>query len=421
MSRRRSTEKLFSSHIDGSRHIKYPSFLRFVADTDRIAFIDETYHKPTTDTQGKKRKIHQGYFALSACVVEAKDIPDLREALKDTIGGYSYWHTTEAFQDYGLEHREKHWLIKDNILPMLYSVSDYAIPNNNVITLHTHIPYPSDEKNMEGPRAETLTALMKKLTRRDLPVSTFVFESRDSGEGDKIDRATLKRLKNHNIIPQDVKVNFTSPTEEPLLWAADLQAWSTSRLIRENDTFWLKDAQLLHTIYDTHTLAKLELNKIAKIYEPRTIEPTQAALKNVSSDSLLYMQAGGLIRQENNSLYTPAARAKRLLSGPNADEGKNEIYRRAQSESESQRIDPHHARDLAIGRGYTTVLQNMAAQELSSRAAQNELPDEAQHIYQSLEASFGLLNKRLPKNTLKSERPNRRTNPQSPDKGQSLE
>ena len=85
MSRRRSAEKLFSSHIDRSRHIKYPSFLRFVADTDRIAFIDETYHKPTIDTQGK---IHQGYFALSACVVEATDIPDLREALKDTIGGY---------------------------------------------------------------------------------------------------------------------------------------------------------------------------------------------------------------------------------------------------------------------------------------------------------------------------------------------
>jgi hypothetical protein len=364
MSRRRHLEKLFSSHIDGSRHTKYPSFLRFVADTDRIAFIDETYHMPMTDTQGEKRKIHQGYFALSACVVEATDIPDLREALKDTIGGYSYWHTTEAFQDYGLEHREKHWLIKDNILPMLYSVSDYAIPNNNVITLHTHIPYTSDEKNMEGARAETLTALMKKLTHRDLPVSTFVFESRDSGEGDKIDRATLKRLKEGNIIPQDVKVNFTSPTEEPLLWAA---------------------------------------------------------LENVSSDFLLYMQAGGLIRQENNSLYTPAARAKRLLSGPNADEGKNESYRRAQSESESQRIDPHHARDLAIGRGYTTVLQNMAAQELSSRAAQNELPDEVQHIYQSLEASFGLLKKRLPKNTLKSNRPNRSTNPQSPDKGQSLE
>ena len=127
------------------------------------------------------------------------------------------------------------------------------------------------------------------------------------------------------------------------------------------------------------------------------------------------------MRQETNSLYTPAARAKRLLSGPNSKEEKNESYSRAKTVSESQPITQAHARDLTIGRGYTTVLQNMAAQELSSRAAQNELPDEAQHIYQSLEASFGLLKKRLPKNTLKSERPNRSTNPQSPDKGQSLE
>ena len=414
-----SAERLFSSHIYRSRRPNYPDFLRFIAHAERVAFIDETYyHEPQLDAQGK---IHQGYFALSANIIEANDIPYLREDLKKTNGGHSFWHTTDAYNNYGLDHRDKYWLTRNNILPMLQCVGNYAIEHNNVITLHTHIPYPYDTNSTEGARAETLTALVKKLIHREQPVDAFVFESRDSGEGDKIDRATLKRLKEGNIIPQDVKVNFTSPTEEPLLWAADLQAWSTSRLIRENDTFWLEDAQLLHTIYDTHTLAKLELNKIAKIYEPRTIEPTQAALENVSSDSLLYMQAGGLIRQENNSLYTPAARAKRLLSGPNADEGKNESYRRAQSESESQRIDPHHARDLAIGRGYTTVLQNMAAQELSSRAAQNELPDEVQHIYQSLEASFGLLKKRLPKNTLKSNRPNRSTNPQSPDKGQSLE
>ena len=414
-----SAERLFSSHIYRSRRPNYPDFLRFIAHAERVAFIDETYyHEPQLDAQGK---IHQGYFALSANIIEANDIPYLREDLKKTNGGHSFWHTTDAYNNYGLDHRDKYWLTRNNILPMLQCVGNYAIEHNNVITLHTHIPYPYDTNSTEGARAETLTALVKKLIHREQPVDAFVFESRDNGKGDKIDQATLKRLKDQKIIPPKVKVTFTSPTEEPLLWAADLQAWSTGRLIRENDASWLEDAQLLHTIYDTHTLQELNFDKMVKPYAPRTIDPKKVPLTKLSNEQLLYMQAGGLMRQETNSLYTPAARAKRLLSGPNSKEEKNESYSRAKTVSESQPITQAHARDLTIGRGYTTVLQNMAAQELSSRAAQTELPDEAQHIYQSLEASFGLLKKRLPKNTLKSERPNRSTNPQSPDKGQSLE
>ena len=55
------------------------------------------------------------------------------------------------------------------------------------------------------------------------------------------------------------------------------------------------------------------------------------------------------MRQETNSLYTPAARAKRLLSGPNSKEEKNESYSRAKTVSESQPITQAHARDLTIG------------------------------------------------------------------------
>lgn len=44
--RHRPSERLFSNRTHRSRHDEYPNFLRSVADTERIAFVDETYYSP---------------------------------------------------------------------------------------------------------------------------------------------------------------------------------------------------------------------------------------------------------------------------------------------------------------------------------------------------------------------------------------
>lgn len=117
--RRKSSERLFTLHIARTRDINYPNFLRANADAERIAFVDETYYAPRTD---KTSLVHPGYYALSATVVEAEDI-DARELLKEANDGHSYWHTSEAYDDAGLqEDNDKYWLRRENIWPMLTAV-----------------------------------------------------------------------------------------------------------------------------------------------------------------------------------------------------------------------------------------------------------------------------------------------------------
>lgn len=392
--RRKSSERLFTLHIARTRDINYPNFLRANADAERIAFVDETYYAPRTD---KTSLVHPGYYALSATVVEAEDI-DARELLKEANDGHSYWHTSEAYDDAGLqEDNDKYWLRRENIWPMLTAVGEYAIAGNNVITLHTYIPhaYSRSSQNtlLEGARAETLTALTKTLAlRKDYPVDTFVFERRDQGAGDAIDKRTLRRLYDNRVIPR-LNVAYTSPSTEPLLWGADLQAWATGRLIREADPQWLEHADMLHTIYDTHTLKPLTLKEIHRPIPHRTFNPTHIDLASAPAKTLLYLQAGGTSREEARITYTTAARSRTLLTGPNNNETKNENYRRARAESEAHQINAAHAQDLTIGRGYTTPLQTEATHELAHRAEQQQLSPEIQRIHKQMQASFGNLGK----------------------------
>ena len=118
----------------------YRGFLRDNHAAPRIGFIDETYYPP--EFNEKTHKIEQGYYAISAVIVEADSIPAMREALVAQNDGHSYWHSTKAFRDYGI-HKDpsKYWLVKKNILPLMNVAGDYVAPNNNVFTLHTSIPF----------------------------------------------------------------------------------------------------------------------------------------------------------------------------------------------------------------------------------------------------------------------------------------
>ena len=386
----------------------YRGFLRDNHAAPRIGFIDETYYPP--EFNEKTHKIEQGYYAISAVIVEADSIPAMREALVAQNDGHSYWHSTKAFRDYGI-HKDpsKYWLVKQNIRPLMNVAGDYVAPNNNVFTLHTSIPFTEHlgQQNtlMEEARAESLASLMKMLTQRDNPVDTFVFESRDNPRHQRFldhhDKATLARIQEHGIIPH-INTVFVSPTAEPILWSSDLQAWATSRLIRMNDPSWLEQSGLTSTFYDAQTLTSLKLmpqeRQSLQLRRPTRMvkdAPTlglNTDLTSLPEGTLLDIAQGTQAREEtrahNQQALENDENAKGLIAPKNSI-----VYTTAQAQTLDKSISADAALDLTVARGNLSPIQEKAITELEHRGKTLGGSSELAAVRETVQASLSKLRK----------------------------
>lgn len=133
MARRRGIddELLFSRHIQrGSERAQdYREFLRRNARQPALAFVDESYRPSYTN--------QQGFYALTATIIDSRDVAQLREELKDQLGGSVYWHTTEAFQARSPDQARSRGLWYGNIQNMMNTAANRT--DQAVITVHTAV------------------------------------------------------------------------------------------------------------------------------------------------------------------------------------------------------------------------------------------------------------------------------------------
>lgn len=339
---------------------EYNQELQKHPDAERIAFIDETFVEPS---YGKDGKLHPGYYSIAAVVVEADDIAKFREDFASSFGGIDYWHTTDAVNNRGLEkdpnpnpdpekpsRKYSPWHVHQNIRPMLDTLGRNTKDGQNIVTLNFNIPYTDDPDERlrlrDAARAEAITALTTHLTHADPPTTTFVFEKTKAGDDKDIE--TLNRLENAGIIPPITKI-FAHPSEEPLLWGADLLAWASRHLVNETNLSWLDNAKIKARFLDSHVQTELKTLNVRPLNQP---SPHKRLY-----DENTYREAGTPgTRTEIEATYRAAeARGDQVSAGPDEkSERKNIAYRNAKDEAMGTPMPAEKEIELAVGRGYLT-------------------------------------------------------------------
>lgn len=340
---------------------EYNQELQKHPDAERIAFIDETFVDPSYDE--KTGILRPGYYSIAAVVVEADDIAKFREDLPATLGGINYWHTTDAFNDQGLKkdpnpnadpenpsRKYSPWHVHQNIRPMLDTLGRNTKDGQNIVTLNFNIPYTDDPDERlrlrDAARAEAITALTTHLTHADPPTTTFVFEKVKGG--DQKDKDTLNRLQNAGVIPSITSI-FAEPTDEPLLWAADLLAWASRHLVNATTLTWLDDSKIKARFLDSHVQTELKTLNVRPLNQPSP--------RIKLYDEGTYREAGTPgTRTEIEATYRAAeANGTPVWAGPDKkSDRKNIAYRNAKDEAMGTPMPAEKEFELAVGRGYLT-------------------------------------------------------------------
>lgn len=336
---------------------EYNQELQKHSDAERMAFVDETFVEPH---YGKDGKLHPGYYSIAAVVVEAEDIAKFREDYASSFGGIDYWHTTDAVNNRGLEKDPKNpenpsrkyspWHVHKNIRPMLDTLGRNTKDGQNIVTLNFNIPYTDDpderQRLRDAARAEAITALTTHLTHADPPTTTFVFEKVKGGT--QKDKDTLNRIQNAGVIPPITSI-FADPTDEPLLWGADLLAWASRHLVNETNLSWLDNAKIKARFLDSHVQTELKTLNVRPLNQP---SPHKRLY-----DEKTYREAGTPgTRTEIEATYRAAeARGDQVSAGPDEkSERKNIAYRNAKDEAMGTPMPAEKEFELAVGRGYLT-------------------------------------------------------------------
>lgn len=351
-----ATNPLISDFIESlGRKNDYFQQLQEHSDAERIAFIDETFVEPSYDDNGK---LHPGYYAIAAVVVEADDIAKFREDYASSFGGINYWHTTDAVNNRGLEEdpdpenpsrKYSPWHVHKNIRPMLDTLGRNTKDGQNIVTLNFNIPYTDDPDELQrfrdAARAEAITALTTHLTHADPPTTTFVFEKTKAGDDKDIE--TLNRLEKAGIIPRINKI-FAHPSEEPLLWGADLLAWASRRLLNETTLSWLDDAKIKARFLDSHVQTELNALNVRPLNMP--------SAKRILYTGETYQEAGtpGTRTEIEATFRAAEANGDTVSAGVDPKERKNIAYRNAKDEAMGTPMPAEKEIELAVGRGYLT-------------------------------------------------------------------
>ena len=353
-----SENRLISPYIlDHKDESNYAEKLQEHSDAERIAFVDETFVEPSYDKD--TGILHPGYYSVATVVVEADDIAKFREDFASSFGGINYWHTTDAANNTARKRQKKDaepnlrnspWLVQKNIRPMLDTLGRNTKDGQNIVTLNFNIPYTDDPDELlrlrDAARAEAITALTTHLTHAEPPTTTFVFEKVKGGT--QKDKDTLNRLQNAGVIPPITSI-FAEPTDEPLLWGADLLAWASRHLVNATTLTWLDDSKIKARFLDSHVQTELKTLNIRPLNQPSPYKRLY--------DENTYREAGTPgTRTEVEATYRAAeARGDQVSAGPDEkSERKNIAYRNAKDEAMGTPMPAEKEFELAVGRGYLT-------------------------------------------------------------------
>ncbi len=187
---------------------------RTAIDTQRHAFIDESYSPPSQASPA---------YVMSAVIVHG-DAVQLRREMRRLIAPADSFHTTE--------------LAHAGDLGLLHTVLDWIVAQQSVSLVVARMPY----KVAEEARASCLGRLAVEVAKHH--VTHVVIDSRrhpfgkDPGALDRRDARTLSALVSSGQLPRGFQARHYTDSGEPLLWLADAVAWIARRHVTGADTQW---------------------------------------------------------------------------------------------------------------------------------------------------------------------------------------
>ncbi|MDR1237447.1 MAG: hypothetical protein LBK28_04310 [Propionibacteriaceae bacterium] len=198
-----------------------------------VAFIDESV-KTRSDGRGDLP-----FYGMAAVTFAPEQLNSIRADLLQ-LAEDDYWHATEAFS-----------------LRRFHQITDLAelIADRvewNIVAVDMPLP---DSDRVHIARQTCFAALAREVTRGEGPgaVRLLVAERNKDNKLNHLDHKTAKALRASKSIHQDVALTHTSMRSEPLLWTADLAAWSTYRVLAVDDNRWINPLRQVLTVIDARS------------------------------------------------------------------------------------------------------------------------------------------------------------------------
>ena len=320
----RDLDRLHSSTEVGVMLEKYKKLAAERLDARYIAFIDETYQEPSA-TAG-------GFYAFSACVVDARHVSPVRAAFmkrlykdlsasKESGTNPDYpavrYHFTEAN---GSKKPARPWYTSENNAKAYRTIG--ALRDN--MRHYIFVSYIAPESNktkrsqvVEQSRAQVLASMLMYLNRHeDHPVDVAVLESRFRSKGptqDALDDKVIEDLKRADLLPSSFGHIHTTATIEPLLIISDGTGWAYRRLQLKGEANHLKDANIQQAVIDAHSLTPLSYEMSQHALSIANSPNTQISPAQEKRNSLDYYMMGYI--QTNNLQTDPTMRNAHAVIG----------------------------------------------------------------------------------------------------------
>lgn len=205
-----------------------------------VAFLDESYRENPFPGE-------RPFYAMSAVTFAKEQLDHVREVLTDIAGG-RYWHTTEAFK-LGRTH---------DITEMGQYLAERV--EWSIVTVETTI---TARGGLPEARQTCLAAAAREVTRGSGPdaVRLLVADRNRDDALNRDDRRTVAALRSTGDIDENVALYHGRMGTEPMLWTADVVAWSAYRTLAVDDGRWIAPVRDVLTVLDARTGKPLDMKQ----------------------------------------------------------------------------------------------------------------------------------------------------------------
>ena len=345
-----------SDRFERDYHSRIVGFYERNSDAPRFAFVDETYRPPKVSDDGYG--MHQGFYSMTAVIVEADQVKNLRDALTNLQG--DFYHANRVSLD--------------RSQALLELVHQQLPPGAAIITVGTAVDYSPDADTqvdfIRQARHSNMLSLIQQGQDRDNPVYAFVFERMRNDKENQLDLEAISNFIQAGLIEPIDRIQV-SPSAERLLWTPDAVCYAVQKVLNSSDYTLFETIKDNLEVYDALSHRYLDLapgqNQQTQMNALNIVAAT-VPIEKLSDDALMQVASGRFVREEVvASLSHSLPEGQGRILQPKAQEGVGDAYSRAQAQGHQHQLSPAQAVAQSIARGDMTPRQKQAFEELNRR------------------------------------------------------
>lgn len=360
------------NRVERDYHSRIVDFYQKNSYAPRFAFVDETYRPPEIATDGYG--MHQGFYALTAVIIEADKVKSFRDALTSLDLPEQKFHAVDNSNAYNNR--------------FLTFINQHLADSATVVTVGTAVDYSPQEEIQNDlvreARYSGLLSLIQQCQDRDNPVHAFVIERVQDDKENNMDVEAISSFIQSGFIEPIDQVQV-SPSAERLLWTPDAICYAVHKVLRYSDDVLYETIKDNVEAYDAISQRFLDLDPGPGYQSPTPVLSNVAAtvpIEELSDKALMQVASGRFVREEViANLVASVPNGQGRLLQPKEQEGV--AYFRTQAQGHHHELSPSQAVVQSIARGDMTPRQKQAFEELNRRGV--SLPSGLQAIQASHE------------------------------------